>query len=653
MRHRQLPAIESVDIFLDESLLFVTPDFPALRKALDFTAKKMDAPADKPWLRKSVPYTVHPYNEAHRDNVKGLHTYAGFWSKIIDFCNTAGLKYRIFDARPVFMQPRLDLMHGFRFRQRELLVEALMKDCSGLIGAPTRYGKCLAPGTLVMMADGSSTPVEAIQNGDEVMSPAGNASRVIGVTSGKAHAMFRITPKDGGVTWACNDDHILVLFERDAPGGAAKTRTMRAEEYYHKVVMGGDPALKMARASRSSFGFMEFSEFEFDIALAPELADYAGFEIDGPDKMFLLADGTITHNTALIFNTLRAFPEARSALIIPGADLLKQTKDDMVKALPGREISAIGTGMRTKFQSKDITICSMDSMHKLDHNDTRLVLVDEPHMLVTDARLEDFMKFTRARKYGYGATLDARYDKRDPLIVGAIGPVLANRTFLEAVEEGAVCQIVIIMPQIEVTYEMAKRIGGRDAAYNALLRRSPQIKKLIHWLSGELIPADMQTLTFIQDEAQAEFLADGMPGNPVVAMAKLLNKKNRNDLLADMKSSTVKRAISSNIYSTGVTFSDLAVVINAAGGGGSNLAIQKPGRLAEVRPGKKFGVMIDPMFVPAANLDDYHRDEVYKSGCGVVMRDCVARREAYQNRGYILMPVKGYKSLAEVFKNCF
>ena len=80
---------------------------------------------------------------------------------------------------------------------------------------------------------------------------------------------------------------------------------------------------------------------------------------------------------------------------------------------------------------------------------TELLLADEPHALVTSTRLGVIDGFLKARRYGYGATLKGRFDGRDKLITGIFGPVLAERTYLEAVEEGAICPLNIIMFQIE------------------------------------------------------------------------------------------------------------------------------------------------------------------------------------------------------------
>jgi len=475
------------DIYIDEACAFVTPDSKELRKVLDFQAKSMEQDPAKPWKKIIKRFKVSPYNETSKDGIVGLHTYAGFWAKIMNHYQAQKKPCRLFDLRPVFPKPQFQKMHGFRFKQRELLEEALSKDCSGLIGAPTRYGK-----------------------------------------------------------------------------------------------------------------------------------------------------------STLIVNTCRAYPTLRTVILIPGADLLKQSKDDFTAALPGREVVCIGTGSRTKFQGKDITICSMDSMHKLDHQDTQLILIDEPHALVTDSRLEEFMKFSRARKLGFGATLDGRFDKKDPLIVGAIGPILVNRTFLEGVAEGAICPLVIILMAIKVTADDMHRYGSREKAYDNLLYLSPQLQKFAGWCCDRLVAPDKQLLVFVKYEKQALWISEGIKSPHLVAVAQLMKKKVRQDALKGMKENTIKRCVSTDIYSTGVTFSDLAIVLNFGGGGGNVTAIQKPGRLAEIRPGKKWGVMLDPYFYVADDVPPEERARIYRSPVGGLCHDSKARYKAYKEKGYKIEVINGY-----------
>lgn len=325
---------------------------------------------------------------------------------------------------------------------------------------------------------------------------------------------------------------------------------------------------------------------------------------------------------------------------MPGTDLIKQAYEALCKGIIGREIALIGGGSRTKNQSPDITVCSIDSLDKCQATKTKLLLIDEPHAAVTDGRLPSIAAFTNARKIGYGATLNGRFDGRDRLLTGVIGPVLANRTFKEAVDEGAICPItclLFVMPEPKQFY------GSRDQAYRELLYQNPKIAAILERLSGHIIPQDWQAMGFIKNEKQADYMQQFMGTDGVVAMAKKLPDKPRQALFARMASGEVKRCLASDIYSQGVTFSDLRVVMNLAGGGPYTNSIQKPGRLAEIRPNKKCGILVDFMFPFPSNP---------RNNAQALAYDSRNRFELYKDRGYNVVFVQNLEQLEQEFKKC-
>jgi superfamily II DNA or RNA helicase len=340
--------------------------------------------------------------------------------------------------------------------------------------------------------------------------------------------------------------------------------------------------------------------------------------------------------TTLLINTLRAFNGLTTVVTAPGIDLLKQLKDEIAAALPDRQVVMIGGSSKTKFASEDITVCSMDSLDKCDHGRTRLLLIDEPHAAVTRGRIPDLLKFSKARKIGYGATLEGRYDNADILIEGIIGPTLAERTYLEAVKEGAICEIVVIILRVKINTSSLRGHPSRDQVYKSVVYENADLHQKIRAISEDVIPKEWQTLIFIENEKQAIGIQKAMGEETTIAMAKRMTAKERDAVAARMKDGSITRCISSEIFATGVTFSNLQVVINATGGGGSISGIQKPGRLAEVRPNKRCGVMIDFMFEK-----DGAPEGVPQSGgnspYSCVNIDSWARHRVYKNKGYTIL----------------
>lgn len=486
-------------IIFDDSLLSVAPSPLGLESVLWYTEKKMEevkAPGAHFARRVTRRFKVEMFKQISESPFKVLQTYAGLLDRVVAFMVTNNLVFKIYDNRLKFPEPRLDLMTGFRFSQRALLTEFLLKRRGGLFGAPTRWGK-----------------------------------------------------------------------------------------------------------------------------------------------------------STMIKNCLRAFPDITTVVTVPGKDLVKQLFSDIKEALPKREVVLIGAGSSKKFPSDDITVASMDSLHKCDAGKTRLLLIDEPHAVATDSRIPELFKFSQARKFGFGATTSGRYDQRDIWIESLIGKLLVNRTYTEAVEEGAICPLVVYMLKIKFD---AFNSRSRDQAYDTLLYRSPRISELTARICRSLIPEHWQTLVFIKDEHQATRYLKDVGENGVVVMAKLMTNKERDEKMRLMQENIIKRCLASKIYAQGVTFSDVRCLVNVEGGGGSISSVQKPGRLAEIRPNKSCGIVFDFIFdcneepqndVPMGERRSRGNDEWWN-----VVRDSWSRYSVYKEKGYEMRVVDTWQQLKELFE---
>lgn len=77
------------------------------------------------------------------------------------------------------------------------------------VDAVAGSGKCLGPGTPVLMYDGAVIPVEEVIPGDELMGPDSKPRKVLSVSGGRG-PLRRITPIKGD-PWICNDVHVMTL----------------------------------------------------------------------------------------------------------------------------------------------------------------------------------------------------------------------------------------------------------------------------------------------------------------------------------------------------------------------------------------------------------------------------------------------------------
>lgn len=347
----------------------------------------------------------------------------------------------------------------------------------------------------------------------------------------------------------------------------------------------------------------------------------------------------------------RAFPNATIVVTAPGVDLCKQLHQHFLDVLPHREIKGVYTGSRNSKQSDGITICSIDSLHKMDHDATEILIIDEPHAAVSDERLPKIAAFNRARKYGFGATLNGRFDQKDRLIVGLIGPIISNVTYRQAVAWKAISPLKVIMVKIPFSKDtLPGRYMDRDAVYKRLLTQSSRTAALVKKLVEDVIPNNWQTMAFIKDEKQALFyLENAMPEVGTIAMAKRLKAKERDAVTAGIANNEIIRVLASNIYVQGVTFPDLKVVLNLAGGGANTTAIQKPGRLLQTRPNKNYGVMVDFVFECRDQEMETRANPPYRG----IVGECWARHKAYKEIGYDIEFVESSDRAREIILGAY
>ena len=136
---------------------------------------------------------------------------------------------------------------------------------------------------------------------------------------------------------------------------------------------------------------------------------------------------------------------------------------------------------------------------------------------------------------------------------------MAERTFKEAVAEGAVCPLVVYM-----LVPMTGQLDDRDKAYKSQLFKGDKVAKAVTWICHALLPPDWQTLLFIKNEEQAEYYLDWVGSDGTIATAKRMNKRNE-ELMDRMRGDEIKRCLASEIYALGVTFSHVRALINLSG----------------------------------------------------------------------------------------
>lgn len=90
------------------------------------------------------------------------------------------------------------------------IVAAINKTGCAIDGSDVGVGKCHSKGTKIRMYNATIKNVEDISVGDKIMGDDSTPRTILSLASG-IDEMYEIIPTNGGISWGCNKEHILVL----------------------------------------------------------------------------------------------------------------------------------------------------------------------------------------------------------------------------------------------------------------------------------------------------------------------------------------------------------------------------------------------------------------------------------------------------------
>lgn len=177
-----------------------------------------------------------------------------------------------------------------------------------ILVAGSNFGKCFGKGTKIRMYDKSLKNIEDIVDGDLVMGYDGLPRTVEGTTTG-VEELFKVKQKHG-IDYVVNKSHILALVNKDR-----QILTLDVNSYLqlHK------------ETTNEYYGFKSFVDYNqndllehtSEIELEPlGEGEYFGFSIKEENKLFLLEDFTVVHNTNALVATARKLNEVGKNVVL-------------------------------------------------------------------------------------------------------------------------------------------------------------------------------------------------------------------------------------------------------------------------------------------------------------------------------------------------
>lgn len=325
--------------------------------------------------------------------------------------------------------------------------------------------------------------------------------------------------------------------------------------------------------------------------------------------------------TFLIRMLARVYPKAEILITVDTNDVAERVHDDLRNSLGVKIVGRIGGGRN---EPGRVTICTAASLHKAP-KDVNIVLADECHSLMTENYVKKFNKFHRARIFGLTATPEGKSNKGEGFGLAIFGPKIADISYQQGVAGGNVVPISVRMIRSTVGPNVAGMHNKTDADRHALWLnedRNRLVANTVCQLDEEIGP-DQQMLVMVDKTEHAYALGQLLPGFPVItgeptaqrvkAMRKrgamlpdqeICTKRMREEYRKSFEANKLKRAIATKIWSKGVDFLDLAVLVRADGTGSPIHSGQIPGRLSRLgdQTTKFQGLLVDFLDTFSSNL---------------------------------------------------
>ncbi len=135
--------------------------------------------------------------------------------------------YEVIDERPA--PDSVPLRHipklggGITLRKdQKRAIRKAVKRKRGIIKGVTGCGKCLSPGTKVLLHSGKKVRADEVQAGYKLLGPDGQPRTVLSVSSG-IDIMYEVRANRGDAKFSCNSIHVLTVYDHKSGSSTPTT----------------------------------------------------------------------------------------------------------------------------------------------------------------------------------------------------------------------------------------------------------------------------------------------------------------------------------------------------------------------------------------------------------------------------------------------
>ena len=341
-----------------------------------------------------------------------------------------------------------------------------------------------------------------------------------------------------------------------------------------------------------------------DIQPAGE-AECVCIAVANEDGLYVTSGYTVTHNTHLFQMAAVLYPRAKMAIVVAGAEIVPQIYRGLL-----RHISSVGKVTGKGKRKGRVTVFTADSFHHCD-NDIDILFGDEAHELVTEGRVAKLSHLRHARAFLFSGSVDDRMDGLQARLEPIGGPVIFRLTYQEGVQLGLVVPMQVIWLPIDLYDDPTQGAGGIVRKRKGIWRNSVRNRAIANYVRQNF-QQDEQILISVDTFEHAIFLKQLLPEFELAyATADLkkvakykswgllpqewqpLDGETRERLRNAFTDGQIRRVIATSVWSRGVSFDGLSVMIRADGGMSGVKDKQWPGRASRIADGKMGSIIID------------------------------------------------------------
>ena len=331
----------------------------------------------------------------------------------------------------------------------------------------------------------------------------------------------------------------------------------------------------------------------------------------------------------LIFIKLIQTLGVNTLIIVKSLDLMVQTADRIIEALNIDSVGIIGAGENSPAPITIATFQSLLSMKEACPQEYKalvekfgMLIVDEAHAVNSKAKAFQSVVESIPAYYRFAFTATPKRQEienaTDTSIIAFFGPIISNVTRKELVNSGYLVDCTVYNIPVP-------KVSGATREDYLLTHSSPQEAYHAAWedyiLNNEARYLIIQNIVQTHKEDQLLIIC-----NSVVLAKKISDilhlplvtgeddKVYRSNIYTKFRSGEIKMLVASNIYSEGIDFPKLKVMIFAESFKSPILLIQRLGRTMRIDGEKDEGIVYDLADVHAPFFDEQaaYRKEIYK-----------------------------------------